>query len=322
MKISLIIPIKNRANLIGETLDCIFNQTLLPFEVIVVDDGSEDELNTVIHSYGDKVTLLQNEGRGPGAARNTGLKKASGDFIKFFDSDDLMTKNMLEVQAKKLLESRKGYVTSPYFYAKKIDNNKWEPQDGAILNYNSFPIHKPLTYWMIKGLFITIPGMLFTKDFIASVGLWPEKMITSEDWAYLWRIAMIEPFPAHTNECAFLYRVHESQSTGSNLTERLRDKEKFEVLKEIYTSDIRSSSQFSFFDKVLFRNKFYQLARVTSDKEFKNELAQLFGKTQFVIWQYLRIQHKYGRLKTKTSWQPMHGVCSNKKQLETYLKMI
>lgn len=318
--ISVIIPTFNRKNLLRVTLSNILSQSLKPYEIIVVDDNSSDGTEEMLVSeFQNLVIYVKNLHKGPGAARNMGLRIATGDFIKFFDSDDLMSSNSLESQVEKLKETGKQYVTSPYLHAYEKDN-KWIPTDNAIINYHGFPSSRTLTHWMIWGLFITIPGMLFRKDFLDKVGFWPEEMISSEDWAYLWRIAMLEPFPAHTNECAFIYRVHEHQSTGINLNNDTRDREKFRILQDIYDRDIHRGS-FNFCEKALFRNKFYQIAQVTSDINFKSILLKKAGRFQFFVWQWYRIRMKVGRIITKSNWQPFHGAIYNQKMTEVFIQM-
>ena len=309
--ISIIIPTYNRCHLIGMTLDSIFTQTLSPHEVIVVDDGSTDGTKEMLEAqYGNRITVINNKGKGPGAARNAGLAIATGDYIKFFDSDDWMSPNSLKTQLCQIEISGSPYVTSPYIYATE-ENGIWKPVDNCIINYHGFPQHKPLTHWMIWGLFICIPTMLFRRSFLTEVGPWPEDFITSEDWAYLWRIALHHPNPAHTNECYFYYRIHANQSTGENLNDAKRDNEKFAILKDIYDKDV-AIGNFSCLDKSIFRSKFYQMARVSKDPQFKNELLSAAGSFKEIIWQYYRLKMKLGRLRTGCDWQPMHGVSLNK----------
>lgn len=319
IRISVIIPIKNRASLIAQTLESIIHQSLKPAEIILVDDGSTDALEIILTEYADDIIYLKSNGTGPGAARNTGLKVATGDFIKFFDSDDIMTPTSLQDQADALVRTDKKFVTSPYIYA-TMDNGIWKSGDNVILNYYSFPQTRPLQYWMIWGLFIPIPSMLFRKSFLDSIGIWPENIVTSEDWIYLWGLAQAEPFPAHTNTCAFIYRLHGSQSTGSNMDNLSRDKEKFRILQQAYEQSMRSE-KYTWFDRWLFKSKFYQMARVTKDQEFKKALLQAASQGQWFISVYYRFKMKIGRNITQTDWQPMHGVSTDKKIITGFLKV-
>ena len=84
--ISVVIPNYNRAALIGETIENSLRQTRPPDELIVVDDGSTDNFVRVIRNFGNRVVLIEQANKGPGAARNAGLASATGDFVQFFDS--------------------------------------------------------------------------------------------------------------------------------------------------------------------------------------------------------------------------------------------
>jgi len=89
--VSVVIPAWNAADFLPATLETVFNQTWQPFEIIVVDDGSTDHTAQCLTEYGDRITVvsLTNSG-GPSRPRNEGIKRSRGEFIAFFDSDDLM----------------------------------------------------------------------------------------------------------------------------------------------------------------------------------------------------------------------------------------
>ncbi len=88
-RFSTIIATYNRADLIGATLDSALAQDCDGHEVIVVDDGSTDATGDVLARYGDRITVIRQTNKGPGAARNAGIAKATGDYITLLDSDDL-----------------------------------------------------------------------------------------------------------------------------------------------------------------------------------------------------------------------------------------
>jgi glycosyltransferase involved in cell wall biosynthesis len=98
--VSVIIPAYNAAAFIGETLDSVYAQTFADFEVIVVNDGSPDtdELERVLQGYPAKLRYLKQANQGAAAARNTGIKAATGEFVAFLDADDAWLPSFLEKQ--------------------------------------------------------------------------------------------------------------------------------------------------------------------------------------------------------------------------------
>lgn len=86
---SVVIPVYNRAHLIGATLASVLAQSEQDFEIIVVDDGSKDDSKSVVEKLGDpRIRFIRQQNGGGGAARNTGIDAAQGRFIAFLDSDD------------------------------------------------------------------------------------------------------------------------------------------------------------------------------------------------------------------------------------------
>jgi glycosyltransferase involved in cell wall biosynthesis len=323
--ISIIIPTYNRLELLKETLQSIFQQTLQASEIIVVDNGSSDgTVEWLKRTHLDKVIVIQNTMNTPGAARNKGLEAATGDYIKFFDSDDLMTNNTLEVQANALDQSDKGFIYGPYFYAKRNELRQWQQTDPAILNYYPFSCSKPLHYWMaVKNLFITIPGMLFKKELLNEAGPWRKDVVASEDWDYLWRLSLLEPFPAHSNECAFLYRVHGRQTMEDNFDHDQRDKDKVRVLEDILRSN-GHDEKVSKKEVNYLNNKLYQVFRVNNERadSAAGQIVKCDTWYNRLLWQKIRFEQKLGRMKTKTNWQPCHGPNSEKSIFKNYMKMI
>lgn len=88
MSVSVVIPTYNRAHRLPAAIDSVLQQRHADVEIIVVDDGSIDDTRLVVGRYGDAVTYVYQANAGAGAARNTGIRHATGDFIAFLDSDD------------------------------------------------------------------------------------------------------------------------------------------------------------------------------------------------------------------------------------------
>src|SRR5688572_31755178 len=96
MKISVIIPCYNRADDLPRTLESILRQTRLADEVLVVDDGSQDDTAEVTARFAPAVRYVYRENGGLSAARNTGQAASIGDALLFIDSDDLLLPEALE----------------------------------------------------------------------------------------------------------------------------------------------------------------------------------------------------------------------------------
>jgi len=109
--VSIIIPTYNRAHLINETLNSVLDQTYTHWECIVIDDDSIDNTAKTVTAYCNKDKRFQyhqrpnNRPKGANACRNYGFELSKGDYINWFDGDDIMLPLKLEVQIKELHNS-------------------------------------------------------------------------------------------------------------------------------------------------------------------------------------------------------------------------
>jgi glycosyltransferase involved in cell wall biosynthesis len=125
INISVIIPTFNRACLVTRSIDSVMRQSYLPQELIVVDDGSEDDTKVVIQEKFASVRYIKQANKGPASARNVGIENAENKWLAFLDSDDLWMPNKLEKQVK-ALENNPGMQ---FCYSDEI----WI-RDGARVN--------------------------------------------------------------------------------------------------------------------------------------------------------------------------------------------
>jgi len=88
MGVSVIIPAFRAVNTIGRAIDSVLAQTLSASEILVVDDGSPDDIASALAAYGDRVKLIKKANGGAASARNLGIERATGDLIAFLDADD------------------------------------------------------------------------------------------------------------------------------------------------------------------------------------------------------------------------------------------
>ncbi len=100
--VSVIIPAYNCASTVAETLDSVLEQDHRKTEVIVVNDGSTDNTLEVLRGYADRVRIIDQPNAGPPAARNAGIRAATGEYIAFLDADDVWVQGKLTAQARHL----------------------------------------------------------------------------------------------------------------------------------------------------------------------------------------------------------------------------
>jgi glycosyltransferase involved in cell wall biosynthesis len=173
--VSIIIPIWNAADLIIETLASIFNQTYTSYEVIMIDDGSADNLTEVLKPYLEKIIYIYQENKGPSAARNIGLAKARGKYIQFLDADDLINSQKLIKQVDYLEKHNRFdlvysdvlHFTTDLTVAKKHYSYSYQ---GDVLPY-IVQLHYP-----------AIHAALFKKSIIEKVGGFDDYSGGAEDW--------------------------------------------------------------------------------------------------------------------------------------------
>lgn len=314
MSISVIIPIKNRAHLLKSTLDNILNQTLVPSEIIVVDDHSTDNLKEVINSYNKQVLVIPSYGVGPGAARNTGYLASTGKYIQFFDSDDLMTLDKLEIQYNQLEKTSAAMAYCPHVKAVEEENGKWKQTD-SILYYTAFSNKLRYDQWLIRGACMITQSCLFKRELIEEAGLWRTDLMTHEDLEFLFRIGKAEPYPIHSPIPAVIYRQHEHQITDKNTTISSRADDQLKAFKLIYKQ--MEGGDYNYFDRRIIKHNIqhagiYANTSVEAFNTLENNLFSVFKK----------VLNKAERLLTNSDWRFVHGINNSPEHFKQYINKL
>lgn len=123
LTVSVVIPAYRAAKTIRRAIDSVLSQTYPAHEIIVIDDGSPDDLASALATYGNRVTLVRQENQGASAARNHGIRLAQGDLIALLDADDYWTPDKLEHCVRPMQRHAEvGLVASRYVLEDEAGN--------------------------------------------------------------------------------------------------------------------------------------------------------------------------------------------------------
>jgi glycosyltransferase involved in cell wall biosynthesis len=187
--VSIIIPVYNAEKYLEETLTSIFNQTYKNIELICVNDGSTDDSLTILEKYDSQLTIINQKNAGQCVASNKGLELAKGDYIKFFDADDIMNPEHIELQVKKLNGRTDAIASCEWgrFYANKPEQAVFKPE----------PVWKdmPSLLWLKKSLYQKNDMMgawlwLIPKQILTKTGGWDERLGLNNDFEFSTRILL------------------------------------------------------------------------------------------------------------------------------------
>jgi len=173
--ISVIVPVRDLRNFIGEALASIQAQSRPVQEVLVIDDGSRDgtaELLRDMAARDSRLRLLSGEGRGAPAARNIGLRAARGDIIAFLDGDDIWPKDMIGRQLERLAAHDRPDIVSGLVQRFRIfDASVPGPADAE---GPSLPM-------------ASLAACLFRREVFQRIGLLDETLLWSDDQDFMLR---------------------------------------------------------------------------------------------------------------------------------------
>ena len=212
MKISVIIPTYNghSKGYLDKALQSVLTQSVLPYEIIVINDGSTDTTTEFLLSLAKTTPLIHiynQENKGLSNARNTGIQKSKGDFVCFLDDDDIW-----DINKVKLTKSYYEKTKCPFLFCNitLIDN------EGMVIGEQTTTPEKAKNTNLLLGNYINSPsGVTISKDLINKIGYFDECLKSSEDYDY-WIRASKYSKPFLIPENLVKYRLH-SQNMSKNI---------------------------------------------------------------------------------------------------------
>ncbi|MEA2104055.1 MAG: glycosyltransferase family A protein [Candidatus Cloacimonadota bacterium] len=181
-KVSVIIPTYNCPYL-GEAIESVLTQTYKNIEIIIVDDGTTNNLKISLEKYKNRIKYLYQENSGPAAARNLGMKNATGDYIAFLDADDIWLPEKVEKQLAIFEENSDfGFAYCDNYFitktGKTIENyiRKVKLVKGDIL----------LDFFL--DFFLITSGIILKRECLEKTGLFDEQLPVGEDFEFFLRL--------------------------------------------------------------------------------------------------------------------------------------
>lgn len=188
--VSIIIPMYNSSKYIEETIQSIFFQTYNNFEIIIVDDGSEDDSIEIVKKYESfNFLIFKQPHKGACAARNLGFKHSKGKYIKFLDSDDILSSNYLQnVLSCFNSDPNCNLVTTQLKIFKNTIEDSFLVDSKLYKNYNtsSILVYEMAYYWQS----LQLSSWICTRQLLEVSNLWNESLIRNQDGEILIRLLL------------------------------------------------------------------------------------------------------------------------------------
>lgn len=328
---SIIVPLFNRVKVLDLTISSVVNQTYRNWQLIIIDDGSNDGSFGRAKAWADgnskiEVYLRQGDVNGAPACRNYGIEKAKGDYLIFLDSDDLLAPDALEKRAR-VLENKNGLdmLISPCIIFKEeiYDTNiLWNINDS---NYSD------LDRFLILDVPWQTTSVTWKASSLKKIGKWDENLLSFQDWELSIRAVLnsLQYLKIDQPDCFWREPAEGRPSIGNDsISDKHLESHSYlfrKVAKEIKDKNSLTFQRKSFlifwffwvFDKERVLNRFgsynnlLQSFKILDIKPFMywqlKSIAffSLFGKTQFIKQTMVKLFHS-GKFLNKTenvSWR-------------------
>ena len=205
---SVIIPAYQAADVVGEAVASVVEQTAPPYEVIVCDDGSTDGTGDVVAAFPD-VTLLRKENGGPASARNAAVAAATGDFVVLLDADDVYLPDRLRLLGELVAERPDLDVLATDAYLEVGDETV-----GLFSDFNPFPVDDQRIA-VLERCFVIAPAIRRTR--LLATGGFDEQLRTSDDWDCLVRVVVSGALVGFVDAPLMRYRLREGSVTSARI---------------------------------------------------------------------------------------------------------
>jgi glycosyltransferase involved in cell wall biosynthesis len=198
-------PVYNAANYLPDAIQSLLEQTYTHWELIAVDDGSTDKSWELLQSYADpRIKIFQRPNGGQSAATNTGLEHITGDFVLFFDADDLMDTRKIEKQVSSLEGMPASVSVGRWsFFQKSIDEAVFKEEP---IYFTGKPDEWLYQLWT-QDTMMPNHGYLIPRSVLEKAGTYyDEKILLNVDFEYFTRIILAAETVVYCPDAICYYR--------------------------------------------------------------------------------------------------------------------
>lgn len=199
MKVSIIIPCFRQGRFLVEAIDSCLAQTYRPIEIIVVNDGSDDNTDEVALGYKDAIVYVRKENGGVSTARNAGIAAASGHYMKFLDADDHLAPEQVAWQME-TLAGRQDHVSLTTIRA--YENGHPERFRDMVPKFRTL---MPDLLWLEDG---AMHSCLYPAKLVRTVGGFDPRYINTQDWRFICQVGFLRPELHCDPRVGGYYRLH------------------------------------------------------------------------------------------------------------------
>jgi glycosyltransferase involved in cell wall biosynthesis len=227
-KVSVIIPFYNGVDWLFEAVQSVFDQTYKNFEIIVVNDGSQEDVSKFLEKYSNKIIYRYKENGGAATARNLAMEIATGDYIAFLDSDDVWLPTKTEKQIAFMEEIGVMWSHTGYY--------NWFPEQDVIKHMNNYSDFGYVYIQSFHSLKAPTPSIIINKKILDehTEFKFPEDMKYAQD-SFLWsKISFYYPLGLLAEP---LIKVRQ-RGTNADLSSLIRFQAKDIVRKKIKNNEL------------------------------------------------------------------------------------
>jgi len=276
-KVDIILPIYKATEKVFESIDSVINQTYKNWNLVIIDDASNDEMFNRIKDhfkdYNGKIKYIElTENKRAAGARNYAIKTMVGDFIAFLDQDDIWDIKKIEKQINTVIKTKAkachtnlSFINSENNEIKKIQKLN-ENDFRNKINWNCIE-QKKLTKILVKGCYIRLISSMVSREAFDDIGGFDDSLFGGEDWEFWVRFSSKFRI-AHISEELFYRR--ENNLNTSKVYKFERQVSKLEALKKIKKANY-------FCDKKIIKLKEYQIYKSIIISAKKNEIKKVIS---------------------------------------------